>query len=112
MNPASTDTRIYRPAEVISKLGVQQNDGGKNYVARHSTETRAEFTPGVGRHHVDDSLTRIIPPVQLQALVPLPSRPPAPMAESPTAATSAIEPPAEVTVGLLERVKAALRRLT
>jgi hypothetical protein len=112
MNPG-TDTRFVIPdAETRSRAGRHHNNAETIYKGRHSTDTRAAFTPGVGRHHVDDSLTKLIPPIRFTASVPLPARPEV-RVEVPAAAVPvpAIEPVAPVTVGVLERVLRGLRSL-
>lgn len=121
MNPASTDTRIYRPAEVVSKLGVQQNDGGKNYTARHSTENPpAKVSPLP--QHVRTELIPVVPPEigettrriavpQLLVQVPLEPRPVVPAAVPAAAVPAPPEPVAPVTNALLERVLRGLRGL-
>jgi hypothetical protein len=109
MNPG-TDTRFVIPdPETRSRIERHHNNGEHIYRGRHSTDTHAVFTPRVGRHHVDDSLTKLIPPIKFQAAVPLPARPEV-RVEVPAAAVSAppLEPTAPISNNLLERV---LRRL-
>lgn len=103
-----TDTRFVIPdAETRKRIDQHHNTGNTIYEGRHATEVRAAFTPVLGRHHVDDSLTRVIPPAQIQAVAATST--PAP----PTAVATApvVEPPAAVDDGLLARVLRGLRAL-
>jgi hypothetical protein len=111
MNSGSTDTRFVIPdEETRSGIGRYHNGRADHYQARHFTDEHAVFTPAVGRHHVDDSRTRLIPPVAFKAQVPLPPRPVVPevVPHGPSALLTP-EPTAPVTNDLLKRILRSLR---
>ncbi|WP_433731151.1 hypothetical protein ACQP2Y_21950 [Actinoplanes sp. CA-051413] len=113
-----TDTRIERPTDdVLARLEKNRNDASTSYRARHAHKP-GPAAESAAKARVSDYLpahekTELIPAVMLQAVVPLPQRPAIPPAGVPAAAVSvpAIEPPAAVTVGMLERVLRGLRSL-
>jgi hypothetical protein len=108
-----TDTRIERPTDdVLARLEKNRNDASTSYRARHAHKP-GPAAENAAKARVSDYLpahekTELIPAVKLQAVVPLPPRPAIPPVGVPV---PAIEPPAPVTIGMLERVLRGLRSL-
>lgn len=96
----NTDTRIMWPTPADTRPRHRLPDSAVGYKARHSTNVHAEPSLRVGRHHVDDTETRLLyvpapEVVRMRAPMPLPIR----------------EPLAEVDDRLLTRIRNGLRKL-
>lgn len=109
MNTLDTNTQFVQTPEIREHLRLQQqHNAGRHYVARHSTENPPRPVlplPDHVRTTILAAVPRAARPVEVglaRVAVPLPPRPAVPVLET-------LEPVAEVTCGLLERILKRLR---